>query len=574
MKHLNDAEKEHPLRKDIEEHDLEVNPALSSQPTGHLCIHFLAGSRKGEFVTLDKIGTYRFGRDPECEIHIGEPNVSRIHGQLVWDGEVLTVEDFRSTNGVYLNGEKVVCHSADDGDVITAGSSVYRVEDRRDSTDKISKYDDGTREIQKGDSTPADGDGGEHFQKLFECMLQIQRVMSRDSEDMIEQSLQSLFLALPVTRLCLLSVHGDNDLEPWLTTTRDGISREYLMSRTFARKVLEANKAVLIHDALNLDSSEWGSTMQQQEVRSILGVPVHNRTKAPTAILLCDNLEHPNILKDVHLQTLQFVSKALETVFQRDEFRRLEESQTNTERAFLAAKRVQKQIFTKKPSNEMGGIRWELYFQPALEVGGDFYDFHTTPEYTNWIIADVSGKGIPAALVVSMLKGFCKILFPKQLRPREFLLELNQLLAGELPPEMFLTALLIQTDDKGNLTFANAGHHAGLVLREKGKKIEFVRLKSVGVPLGFLSSDEFGKRINEGTVQLEKDDLICLYTDGVTETINASGQFLGEKGLTAELKKIRKSEISTAMQHLVKGIRDFQGAGHQHDDITVVLGRF
>jgi sigma-B regulation protein RsbU (phosphoserine phosphatase) len=346
------------------------------------------------------------------------------------------------------------------------------------------------------------------------------------------------------------------------------------MSKTFARRVLQEGKGILIQDARSLDSAEWGSTMQQQEVRCILGIPVWNKGR-PIGILLCDNLEEPDILRDIHVRTLEFFGKALETVFQRDELRALEESQAQTERAFLAARRVQKQIFTKRPSSAMGGMQWAFRFRPALEVGGDFYDFHEAPDHTYWIVADVTGKGVSAALVVSMLKGFCKILFPRNLSPREMLIELNSLLQGELPPEMFLTAIVTKVDPDGVLVHANAGHNPAFVARrDEGGEVAFHSLKSVGVPLGVLDDEEFRDKIGMETFKLERGDKVCLYTDGVTEAGGPDGAFFGEKGLLASFEEVLDENVEAAVQRIYNRIEEYQGPERQHDDITIVLGQY
>jgi serine phosphatase RsbU (regulator of sigma subunit)/pSer/pThr/pTyr-binding forkhead associated (FHA) protein len=537
-------------------------------------LHFLAGARKGGVFGIDTEGQYTFGRDPDCEIHLPDANVSRIHGQLAWDGAVLTVEDLRSTNGVYLNGEKVICQKVSTSDVVAVGSSVFRVEiaqKKREtsSADTVETHRRGTEVVSRIEPEPESDD----TLKLFESMLAIQRILGQNADTMIEDSVKALFLALPVTRLSLLRVNDAGELEPWVSTTRDGVSKEFRMSRTFARKVLEADKGILIQDALALDSVEWGSTMRQQEVRTILGAPIRNRGTT-VAILLCDNLEKPDILHDMHVRTIEFFGKALETVFQRNEIKRLEQSQAQADREFLAAKRVQRQIFTKKPSRQMAGYDWALYFQPALEVGGDFYDFFVVDDRISWIMADVTGKGISAALVVSMLKAFCKAIFPARLGPRKTLLELNRLIIDELPPEMFLTAILIEFDSRGKLSYANAGHNAGLVLRESGGRTRTVRLKSGGVPLGFLPPEQFAERLKEAHVSLTKGDRICLYTDGVTESANPQGAFFGEKRLLRELKQTRSLGIQAALDSLVRQIQQFQGGLHQFDDITVVIGQW
>lgn len=531
-------------------------------------LHFLAGSKKGTSMPVETTGKFRIGRDPECEIHLPEPNVSRVHARLVWDGSVLVVEDLRSTNGIFVNGEKVVVQKLDHNDVVALGAGVFRLELRDVAASTNVGHSPTTNALS------AETMESSQFRNLFECMLAIQRILSKNADNMIEECLKTLFMALPITRLCLLQVNENNDLNPWFTTTVSGTTREFTMSKTFARKVQQAGKGILIHDAQYLDSSEWGSTMQQQEVRSILGVPVFIE-KQLSAILLCDNLQKPNILTNVHVQTLEFFGKALETVFQRDRIRRLEESQANTEREFLAAKRVQKQIFTKQPSAQMGGMQWSFYYRPALQVGGDFYDFYEEPDRMVWIVADVSGKGVSAALVVSMLKAYCKILLPQGLSPRQILIELNNFLLGELPPEMFLTAVICETRPSGAITYANAGHQPVFVTHPESSENEAVdRLKSAGIPLGFLVTEKFTSKVVEETYQLTKGDKLVLYTDGLTEAADSNQSFFGEKRLISQLAQIRALPIQQGLDSIIETVDLFQGTGGQHDDVTMVLGEY
>ena len=531
-------------------------------------LSFLTASHKGTSRYIEENGEYRLGRDPECEIHLPEPNVSRVHARLLWDGVIPVIEDLRSTNGIFVNGEKVVVQKLNNNDVVTLGAGVFRLEFGTVAAPTIIGHSPPTSLLS------AETIESSQFRNLFECMLAIQRILSEDADNMIEECLKTLFMVLPITRLCLLQVDENNELHPWFTTTVSGTTREFTMSKTFARKVRQAGKGILIHDAQHLDSSEWGSTMQQQEVRSILGVPVFMKSRL-SAILLCDNLRKPNILANVHVQALEFFGKALETVFQRDRIRRLEESQADTEREFLAAKRVQKQIFTKQPSRQMGGMQWSFYYQPALQVGGDFYDFYEEPERMMWIVADVSGKGVSAALVVSMLKAYCKILLPRGLSPRQLLVELNSFLLGELPPEMFLTAVVCETRPSGKITYANAGHQPMFVVCPDASEEKAVsRLKSAGIPLGFLTAEKFSAKVCEESRELTKGDKLVLYTDGLTEAADGNQSFFGEKRLISHLTDIRSLPINEGLDAIIEAVELFQGTGGQHDDVTVVLGEY
>jgi pSer/pThr/pTyr-binding forkhead associated (FHA) protein len=90
-------------------------------------IVFLLGSQKGRVFFLKNPGIFTIGRDPTCEIHILENDVSRFHARLIWDGHVLTIEDLRSKNGVFLNGSRIVCYKLDTDDIVGIGSCTFQI---------------------------------------------------------------------------------------------------------------------------------------------------------------------------------------------------------------------------------------------------------------------------------------------------------------------------------------------------------------------------------------------------------------------------------------------------------------
>jgi pSer/pThr/pTyr-binding forkhead associated (FHA) protein len=102
-------------------------------------IVFLLGSQTGNVFSIDSPGVYTIGRDPACDIYITENDVSRYHGRLVWDGAVLTIEDLRSRNGIYLNGEKIVCYKVESGDIIDLGSCTFQISRKQAPAAKASR---------------------------------------------------------------------------------------------------------------------------------------------------------------------------------------------------------------------------------------------------------------------------------------------------------------------------------------------------------------------------------------------------------------------------------------------------
>ncbi len=207
---------------------------------------------------------------------------------------------------------------------------------------------------------------------------------------------------------------------------------------------------------------------------------------------------------------------------------------------------------------------------PAKEVGGDFYDFYITQSDTlHFLIADVSGKGIPAAMFMMRAKTELKSLTEADIPLAEVFTNGNEALCEGNDAGMFVTAWQGSVDlQNGILHYVNAGHNPPLVRHGDGK-FEYLRSKA-----GFVLAGMDGVRYKTQEWQLEKGDVIFLYTDGVTEATNASTELFGEERL---LEAINRSEF-TSMEELCaimkKEVDAFVGDAPQFDDITMLAFRY
>jgi len=513
-------------------------------------IRFISGGRKGDIVTVETGRILRLGREPDCELRLDEPNVSRYHASLRLDGEALVVANLGSTNGIYVNGVRRDHAELRQWDVVVVGGSAFRVEGVAASTP----------------ASPApDLAHGASYRELLQCLLAMQRILGEDSDRMIERSLETLFLALPASRLSLFSVGDTGDPVQGFTTTRDGAASAH-MSHAFARKVLAAGRAVLLSEQ-EASAGDWGQTLQEQHVRTILGVPVTLAGRT-VAVLLCDNIANPGELDQHHVPILEFAGKALEHVFQRDELRRLATKQAASDHEQLAAKRVQAQIFTKDPAAIPGPGRWTALYQPAFDLGGDFYDFNVDATGVTWVVADVSGKGVPAALVVSMLKAFCKTLYPQRLSPVQLLLALNDLFRDELSLGMFFTAVVVRVEGD-RLSWCNVGHPPAIIVHADGRIEE---LEPTPGMLGMWPSDALLRRAQEHHAPFVPGDRLCLYTDGLVEAMDPDHLLFGIEGLRRALAAGRDQTLDRALSGLLDAVTVHRRAAPLEDDITIVLG--
>jgi sigma-B regulation protein RsbU (phosphoserine phosphatase) len=202
---------------------------------------------------------------------------------------------------------------------------------------------------------------------------------------------------------------------------------------------------------------------------------------------------------------------------------------------------------------------------PAKEIGGDFYDFHLIDNNNLVIvIADVSGKGIPAALFMVITKTLIRNCTTCK-SPKGVFEIVNNKLCQNNEANMFVTALMgYYNIPSGKFVYANAGHNPPLV-KKSGKGYEFLRKKPC-IVLGFLENAQY----SEEEIILEPGEAIFLYTDGVTEALNAKGEFYTEPRLFEALKKHKDCPPRELLSVIKQDIDNFAGGAEQADDITML----
>lgn len=208
------------------------------------------------------------------------------------------------------------------------------------------------------------------------------------------------------------------------------------------------------------------------------------------------------------------------------------------------------------------GWRIAAHWQPARAVSGDFYDFLAFPDGRfGLVIGDVSGKGVPAALVMAITRSVLHAAAERLIEPRAVLERMNTLLCQEMPPRMFVTCLYLLLDPaSGRLDFANAGHN----LACRCSLTEVRELRATGMPLGLLP----GMSYEQQQAQLERGDTLLLYSDGLTEAHNPEKVMFGLERLHACLADLPSQDL---IPYLLEKLEDFTGpTWEQEDDVTLL----
>jgi Amt family ammonium transporter len=225
-------------------------------------------------------------------------------------------------------------------------------------------------------------------------------------------------------------------------------------------------------------------------------------------------------------------------------------------------------VFPAFPDHDEFSIYAQL--EPAREVSGDFYDFYFIDDQRLCVcVGDVSGKGVPSALFMAVTKTLIKSRTTDDLSTASILTHVNAELSSNNESCMFVTIFLgIINIRTGRLIYTNAGHNPSYV---KSKEGSLRRLDALHGPvLGAVSEMVY----DEGTTTLEPEDLLFMYTDGVTEEMNADSQLFSENRMADVLRSKATDSAESAVRDIVSAVKSFKGETEQSDDITVLALQF
>jgi serine phosphatase RsbU (regulator of sigma subunit) len=233
----------------------------------------------------------------------------------------------------------------------------------------------------------------------------------------------------------------------------------------------------------------------------------------------------------------------------------------------LKVARLIQQTLLPKRLPELPGYEVAAYYQPAREVGGDFYDFLTLDDgRLGLVVGDVTDKGVPAALVMATTRTMLRAAAQRLLSPGEVLQRVNDVLVQDIPPNMFVTCLYAILDpESGRVVYANAGHDLPY-RRRAGHGGAAEELRARGMPLGLMP----GMGYEEKEMVLERGEGILFYSDGLVEAHDRGREMFGFPRLQG-LVGAHRSGGSSLISFLLSELARFTGEGwEQEDDITLV----
>ncbi len=230
-------------------------------------------------------------------------------------------------------------------------------------------------------------------------------------------------------------------------------------------------------------------------------------------------------------------------------------------------------ILLPSSSPDVAGFQVAGINIPARQVSGDYYDYINVDDgHCGVAIADVSGKGVPASLIMAMCRSVLRSQAGAQHSPAAVLRRVNEQLFPDIKEDMFISmAYAILDRSSPTITLCRAGHDAPLHYKAQDRSV--VRVNPPGMALGIDSGGVFDRVTADFSLRLEPDDCLILYTDGVTEALDADGEEFGMENLVRAILASASDGAAAVITRLTDDLRTFVGSQPQHDDITLIVIR-
>lgn len=377
----------------------------------------------------------------------------------------------------------------------------------------------------------------------------------------------------------ILSVDDEVDLEVLLTQYFRRKIRKGEYEFYFAHNGIEGLKQLLLHPDIDIILSDIN--MPEMDGLTMLAKVNEMRNPALKVIMVSAYGDMENIrtamnngafdfaTKPIDLDDLQkSIDNAVEQIKFIRESQREHEQLKDIQSDLRIASEIQHAIL---PTNK-DVLPKELYdmatlMDPAKDVGGDFYDYFKTDEdRLGFVMADVSGKGVPAALFMAVSRTLLKATGIRDLVSKDCMTSVNDLVCGESVDGMFVTVFYGRLNIKtGEIDYSNAGHNPPYVVHENGK-VETVPAQG-NMVLGAVENFQY----RNDKITLEKGDMLFTFTDGVTEAMNAAGEQFGEERLEKLLAKCGGKTSQETIDTVRAAVAEWAGDTEQSDDVTMLV---
>ncbi len=522
----------------------------------------------------DRISLGRSSANELC--YPDDAGLSRQHLALLRSNGSWFVEDLGSKNGTLLNGKRVEKRiEFGPGDRISAGHLTIEFADAMRAEHTVVFVDHGESVSSASTTVVASLDAvlGPQVDDLNKTYVmqgspQMRALIRAGRELAGHRPLEELFTvimdlsveAVNAGRGVLMTLEGDK-LE-----VRAHRGEGFKISSTVRDRVLKEKSSLLVRDAQLDQALREHMSIVEQKVRSMIAVPLQTNDRVIGLIYL----DSPHLIREFTREDLNLLTVMANVAAIRIEHARLsevEEAERMMAKDMEQAALIQKGLLPSDPP-AIKGLDIAGKTTACRTVGGDYFDFIEFPDgRVAMLVGDVAGKGMPASLLMSSLQARVQVLFEDGDDLARKIGRLNKSICANCPDNRFITFFMtVVNPETGELVYTNAGHNPPLLVR-KGGGVE--TLAGGGVILGILPMAVY----KEAGAKMESGDVLVLFSDGVTEAANSSGEDFGEVRLGEVVAANRDRPASEIVEAIEAAVVAFTQGAPAADDITVVVAR-
>ena len=413
-------------------------------------------------------------------------------------------------------------------------------------------------------STPA-------FGSRFELLYQLSHTFnsSLDLDEVLDRVMDEVIEAIGAERgfVALKSEDGGIEFRSARGIEHTSIDDpESQISHSVIQEVLQKEETVLTHDAQSDDRFSDRSSVLDLQLRSILCAPLMVKDKI-LGVIYVDNRIFEGFFSNDELELMTAIASSAAVAIDNARLYEIAVEKGRMERELQMAYRVQSSLIAEDLPKSPG---WEFAasWHPAREVSGDFYDFVPYQgDKLCLVIADVTDKGMPAALFMALTRSLVRASLDKADSVSEGIARANYLICSDSNISMPVTLFLCLLDGNDGVTYVNAGHNP--TIHFDASKGEIIKLSRTGMFLGFDEDAEY----NQETIDLGTGDFLVFYTDGVPDAINEEKETFGMERFLKVIEENPKASASEVLAAIEKAVQDFIGETAPYDDLTLMIAK-
>jgi phosphoserine phosphatase RsbU/P len=517
-------------------------------------------------VGIDK-AVFTIGRRTENDLCVSSTDVSRDHAEIVCEGQGYVIRDRSSRFGTFVNGAQVSECALKHGDIVRLGRSggvemVFlaggeAAHAARPATTLVSDL--------------------RHLGSLLDGLRALGS--GRVLDDVLALVIDSAIEVGSAERGFIMLANAKGELEFKLARSRGRVTlpgKVFETSRKIPHEVFDTGEPRVVADLLDGDLADAHLGTIALGIRQVLCVPLNLvryldegeavEERKRIGVLYLDSREKGVLLSSSGSQAVETLAAEAAVAIDNARLYRQAIEKARLEEELKIAAQIQQALL---PRARRAGTYFDAIGSnlPCLAIGGDFFDYVdlASGEF-GFALADVAGKGAPAALLAAVLQGSFDAQASFGVRPAETMVRLNKALVSRAFGSRFATMFYAVVSPEGRLTYSNAGHNPPFLLRAASVE----RLTRGGLILGLFETAAY----EEETLTLGAGDTIVLFSDGVSEALDTAGTEFGEDRILACAQANQASDPPHVLEQLLAAVKEFSAGTMQHDDVTALVVRF